>query len=162
MARVWNINIPHGAFILFLLKILNPIIMRSTKIWYWIFTGLFTAIMALSSIPNLMVNEQSIQIFTQLGYPVYLVAFLGLAKLLGVIALLVPGFPRIREWAYAGFAFDLIGATYSTIMTVGFHPNQMFMLIFFVLLGGSYYFYHKLRLERTAASITAAQAGQSL
>jgi hypothetical protein len=136
--------------------------MKSTKIWYWIFTGLFAAIMALSSIPNIMVNEASVTIFTQLGYPVYLIPFLGVAKLLGVIALLVPGYPRIREWAYAGFTFDLIGATYSSIMVAGLTGGVFFMIVFFVLLGGSYMFYHKRLRETGAAAITAAQAGSTI
>lgn len=48
-----------------------------------------------------------------LGYPTYLMTLLGVWKLLGVAALLVPGFPRLREWAYAGFAFELSGAAFS-------------------------------------------------
>ena len=42
--------------------------------------------------------------------PAYLISFLSIAKILGVIAILIPGFPRIKEWAYAGLMFDLIGA----------------------------------------------------
>lgn len=50
---------------------------------------------------------------TRLGYPTYLPPFLGFWKLLGVAALLAPGLPRVKEWAYAGIFFDLAGATYS-------------------------------------------------
>ena len=80
---------------------------------------------------------------SQLGYPKYMNPFLGIAKLLGVIAILVPGFPKIREWAYAGLAFDLIGAMYSQI-AVGTPASQwMFMFIWIILLIVSYVFYHK-------------------
>ena len=48
-----------------------------------------------------------------LGYPPYLMTLLGILKLLGVVALLAPGFARLKEWAYAGFSFDLIGAAFS-------------------------------------------------
>jgi len=48
-----------------------------------------------------------------LGYPAYLLPFLDVAKTLGVLAVVVPGFPRLREWAYAGLTFDLSGAVYS-------------------------------------------------
>jgi apolipoprotein N-acyltransferase len=133
--------------------------MKSTKIWYWIFTGLFAAIMGLSSIPNMMVNEASVEIFRKLGYPVYLIPFLGVAKLLGVIAILVPGYPRIREWAYAGFTFELLGATYSNLMVDGVNGGVLFMSVFFLLVGGSYYFHHKRLRESGAAAIIAAQAG---
>jgi hypothetical protein len=79
-----------------------------------------------------------------LGYPDYLTPFLGYAKVLGAIALLVPGnFPRIKEWAYAGFFFDLAGATYSGIATDGFQSQMLFMLLFFIFLFASYYLYHK-------------------
>ncbi len=79
----------------------------------------------------------------QLGYPKYLNPFLGVAKLLGVVAILVPGFPKIKEWAYAGFAFDLLGATYS-IIAIGTPASQwIFMVVFILLLVVSYVFYHK-------------------
>jgi hypothetical protein len=132
--------------------------MKSTKIWYWIFTGLFAAVMGLSSIPNIIVNQDSIDVFTQLGYPVYLIPFLGIAKLLGVIALLVPGYPRVREWAYAGFTFDLLGATYSNIVVAGLMGGVLFMAVFFLFLGGSYFFYHKRLREMGSSSLSAAQA----
>ncbi|MDQ3020367.1 MAG: DoxX family protein [Bacteroidota bacterium] len=65
------------------------------------------------------------------------------AKFLGSIAFLIPGFPRIKEWAYAGFAFDLTGAIYSSI-SVGDPPvNWIPAFTGYILLAGSYIFYHK-------------------
>jgi hypothetical protein len=62
---------------------------------------------------------------------------------LGVIAILIPGFRRIKEWAYAGLTFDLIAALYSQI-AIGDPPSKiMFMIIFFIILGFSYTYYHK-------------------
>jgi hypothetical protein len=63
--------------------------------------------------------------------------------LLGVIAILVPGFPRLKEWAYAGLFFDLIGATYS-ILAIG-KPDWLFMALPLALAVTSYYFYQKRR-----------------
>jgi uncharacterized membrane protein YphA (DoxX/SURF4 family) len=81
--------------------------MKKTKIFYWIFTGLLIVLMAMSSIPNIMSAPEAVSEFARLGYPTYLLPFIGVAKLLGVIAILMPGLSRIKEWAYAGFVFDL-------------------------------------------------------
>ena len=70
--------------------------------------------------------------------------FLGVAKLLGVIAILIPGFPRIKEWAYAGLFFDLVGAVYSGLSVSGFDPQMLVMLVPFGLGTLSYVYHHKL------------------
>ena len=80
-----------------------------------------------------------------LGYPNYIIPFLGVAKTLGIIAILIPGFPRIKEWAYAGLFFDLAGATYSQIGTDGFKPAVLIMILPIGFLFGSYLLYHKKR-----------------
>jgi hypothetical protein len=117
--------------------------MKQTNILYWTFTGLFGAFMFFSAIPNIMVTPESVAVISGLGYPTYIIPFLGVAKALGVIAILVPGFPRLKEWAYAGFFFDLLGATYSAIAQQGFQPAHAFMLLFFAFFTLSYVFYHK-------------------
>jgi hypothetical protein len=117
--------------------------MKKTNILYWVFTGLFGALMLSSAIPNMLVTEEWKTIMTQLGYPAYLIPFLGIAKFLGAVTILVPGFHRLKEWAYAGFFFDLVGATYSSIMVGGFQPPMLGMLIFFGLGALSYIYYHK-------------------
>lgn len=128
--------------------------MKKIKILYWVFTGLFAAFMALTAIPDIM-NTQEAQAFmnTQLGYPKYITPFLGVAKLLGAIAILIPGFPRIKEWAYAGLIFDLTGASYSIFSIGDSKGGWVFMLIFIALGFTSYIFYHK-KLKETS-SITA-------
>jgi hypothetical protein len=81
-----------------------------------------------------------------MGYPAYLLPFLGTAKLLGVVAILVPGnYPRIKEWAYAGLAFDLFGATYSILSNGQPVSDWIFMALPLILAAGSYSFYHKMR-----------------
>src|ERR1700755_260701 len=117
--------------------------MKKTKILYWVFTGLFAAFMLSSAIPDLLVLEDAAKFITDLGYPRYLVAFLGVAKLLGSIAILIPGFPRIREWAYAGLTFDLIGATYSVYCVPMPEGKWYYMVPFLALPLLAYIFYHK-------------------
>lgn len=117
--------------------------MKTLNILYWVFTGLFAAFMLFSAIDNLRVSEGSVELFDSLGYPRYLIAFMGTAKLLGVIGILLPGFPRLTEWAYAGLFFDLIGATYSVLTAQEFHPMTLTMIVPFALGALSYIFYHK-------------------
>jgi uncharacterized membrane protein YphA (DoxX/SURF4 family) len=116
---------------------------KRTKVLYWISTILFAALMLSSAIPNIMSTSQWVEIMDQLGYPRYLLPFLGVAKLLGAIAILLPGYPRLKEWAYAGFFFDLTGVVYSSIAKNGFHVEMLFMLVWFGLLALSYIYYHK-------------------
>jgi len=125
--------------------------MKKTNTIYWILTALFAVFIIATSIPDVISSPDAAKIMiTHLGYPPYLMPFIGVAKILGGIALLIPGFPRIKEWAYAGITFDLIGATYSAI-AVGDPVKQWgFMFIFFAFLFGSYYFYHK-KLKGTSA-----------
>jgi len=80
---------------------------------YWTVTGPFCAVLVFSAVGHLTRNEMILESMTRLGYPVYVMTILGIAKLLGVTALLIPGKPRLKEWAYAGFTFNLLGATAS-------------------------------------------------
>src|ERR1041385_3507476 len=101
------------------------------KITYWIVTGLFALFMAWSGVMNIMVDKGSIDlIHTMLGFPEYFIPFLGIAKVLGAIAIVIPGFPRIKEWAYAGLFFDLSGATFASIAVGGFNGGTAFMFVF--------------------------------
>src|SRR6185369_10727053 len=102
--------------------------MKKTKIAFWIITGLFSAFMLFSSIPDILVVPDAKAFMNHLGYPDYIIPFLGVMKLLGIIAILIPGFPRIKEWAYAGLFFDLFGAVYSGIANDGFQPGMLIMI----------------------------------
>jgi hypothetical protein len=112
---------------------------------YWTFTILFCALMIFSSWSSILVNEDSVKlIHGMLGYPEYFIPFTGWAKLIGVIVLLIPGYRRIKEWAYAGLFFDLIGAVYSGIaVSQTFDPLILTMLIWFVPGVLSYIYLHK-------------------
>lgn len=118
---------------------------KKLNILYWTFTVLFALFMLFSGITNAMVTEDSVALIVDtLGYPKYMVAFLGVAKIVGALGVLVPGIPRwLKEWAYAGLFFDLLGATYSLIAVAGFDPSIFGMLLPIVLGVLSYVFYHK-------------------
>jgi len=83
------------------------------KIIYWVTTGIVVALGALAAFGYLRASPQSVQGFTHVGYPQQLRVILGIAKLLGSIALVIPGFPIIKEWAYAGFSFAWICAFFA-------------------------------------------------
>jgi hypothetical protein len=99
--------------------------------------------MLTSTIPNILSSPEWVEVFKSLGYPSYMLPFLGVAKLLGLIAIWIPGFPRIREWAYAGLCFDLTGAVYSALSVGGFHPQMLWMLVPIGSGALSYIYYHK-------------------
>jgi uncharacterized membrane protein len=115
--------------------------MKTTKIIYWVTTGLISLAMLMSGFMYLSNNPQITDGMKQIGFPAYMILFLGLAKLLGAIALVVPKFESIKEWAYAGLAFVFIGAAWSHIST-----STPFVgpLVFLVLLGVSYWSHKKL------------------
>jgi hypothetical protein len=129
--------------------------MKKTNIFYWIFAGLFGFFMFFSAIPDILSSPVAIEgMHKGLGYPVYFVPFIGVAKALGVIAILIPGLPRLKEWAYAGLFFDLIGATYS-IIAVGNISGAGFMILPLALGITSYLFYTKRRrLQQQQVEIT--------
>lgn len=121
---------------------------------YWIFTILFGGFMLFTAIPNIMVNADSIALIsTHLGYPKYFIGFIGVAKLLGALVVLIPGIGRLKDWAYAGLIFDLTGAWYSTI-AVGDPPGPptMFMLPTIIVGLLSYYYWRKRSVALRAAS----------
>ena len=120
--------------------------MKKIKILYWIFTGLFSAFMIFSAIPDALSTKEALDfLHDKMGYPSYLVPFLGFAKLLGAVVILLPGFYRIKEWAYAGLAFDLLGATYSAIALGTPVAQWSFMFLPLTVGAMSYIYSHKLR-----------------
>jgi uncharacterized membrane protein YphA (DoxX/SURF4 family) len=80
-----------------------------------------------------------------LGYPYSVLTFLSVAKILGIIAILIPGFPRLKEWAYAGFTFDLIGATFAGLSAGDPLMQWIPVLLGLVFIFGSYILYHRIK-----------------
>ena len=87
---------------------------KSTNRIYWISTIVFAALMIFSAVGGIQPSQGAIQlIHDSLGYPIYFIQFISIAKLIGVIIILIPGLHRsVKEWAYAGLFFDLAGAVY--------------------------------------------------
>ena|SRR5258708_7325635 len=126
--------------------------MKKLNLLYWISTGLLALFMGMGGVQNMLVTQSSIDLITtDLGYPLYIIPFLGVSKVLGVIAILIPVPPRLKEWAYAGLFFDLVGAMYSGIADNGFNPLMLTMIIPFALMGLSYgAHYRRLQLKGQA------------
>jgi apolipoprotein N-acyltransferase len=87
--------------------------MKAKPIAYWIATVLVCAMMALDAYKLFTRDPQMAAGMASLGYPTYFCFILALAKTLGILALLAPGLPLLKEWAYAGFTFTFIGALWS-------------------------------------------------
>lgn len=98
---------------------------KRNNIIYWL-TTLWLALGMLSTgIVQLIKMEGEVANFTQLGYPLYLLTILGIWKVLGVIATLIPKYPLLKEWAYAGFFFTMSGAIISHLAN-GDAPDTLF------------------------------------
>jgi hypothetical protein len=117
--------------------------MKRTKTIYWIVTLLFALFMAFTAVPDILLSADAVKLMDQLGYPHYFTVFIGVAKILGCIAITIPGYYRVKEWAYAGLFFDLVGAIYSIICAIGFAPSLLFMVLPLSIGTLSYIYYHK-------------------
>jgi len=126
--------------------------MRAANWIGWTVTGLMAALLLLSAVPDVLRIPDALVVFRHLGYPQYLLVFLGAAKILGVVAVLLPGLPRTKEWAFAGLTFDVTGALYSHL-SVGDPPSAWApAVIALTLVGGSYVAY---RLRRRRELVAA-------
>lgn len=113
---------------------------KRNRIIYWIFTIWMALGMISTAIVQLMKNEDELRNFTNLGYPAYLMMIIGVWKLLGVIAVLIPKRPLLKEWAYAGFFFVMSGALSSHIIVGDTFGRTFPALLLLVLVIISWYF----------------------
>ena len=111
---------------------------------YIILNVLFSGFMLFSALGELTLNETVVQSMVYIEMPVYLLYFLGVSKLLGIIALWYSPYKFLREWAYAGFIFDFLGAIYGFIATghlvfpdIVMAPTGLFLCIL------TYYYWKK-------------------
>ena len=88
---------------------------RGRAVAYWVTTTLLASELAWGGMWDVLQVPQVRSVIDRLGYPHYFLVILGVWKLLGAVALMIPRFPRLKEWAYAGVAFDLTGAVASHI-----------------------------------------------
>jgi hypothetical protein len=86
-----------------------------------------------TGIVQLIKMKEEADLFTRLGYPAYLLTILGVWKLLGVVAVLIPKFPLVKEWAYAGFFFAMSGAVFSHLAS-GDEAKELFGPVLLIIL----------------------------
>jgi uncharacterized membrane protein YphA (DoxX/SURF4 family) len=102
---------------------------KPKMIGYWMTTALVAFAFASGGAMDLARAPEMMAGLEHLGYPPYLATLLGALKVLGAIAVLVPGVPRLKEWAYAGMTFDLLGAAWSHGMSGDPTPKVIVPLV---------------------------------
>ena len=129
----------------------NPPAGRAGKIIYWIATIWLSLGMVSTGIVQLANMEEEVDKIKLLGYPIYILTILGVWKMLGVVAVLIPKFPLLKEWAYAGFFFAMSGAVFSHL-AMGDEAKEFFgPILLLVLTVVSWYFRP---VERKIISVT--------
>ena len=114
---------------------------KRNKIIYWVATLWLSLGMVSTAVVQLMKHPAEVDKITkQLGYPVYILTIIGVWKLLGVVAVLVPRFPLVKEWAYAGFFFAMSGAAISHIIMHHGMGEVFPSLLLLMLTVASWYF----------------------
>jgi hypothetical protein len=107
------------------------------KVAYWASTGVIAALMCFAAFNYLSGGPQVVEGFARVGYPQQLRIILGIVKPLGAIALIIPGYLRLKEWAYAGFTYAWICAVFAHYLA-GQKAEAMFPVVLLVLLYVSY------------------------
>lgn len=117
--------------------------MKTVNIAYWICTVLFLLMMGFSAVMSFQHNPEGDKMMAHIGIIPQILTFLAVFKLLGIIAILMPGFSRLKEWAYAGFTFDVLGAIY--LFIIAGDPVQAWapVLVTLLLILASYFLWHK-------------------
>ncbi|GAA0358518.1 DoxX family protein [Bacillus horti] len=115
-------------------------ITKRKKVIYWIFTVWLALGMLSAAIVQLIQLDGEVDMMLHLGYPAYFLVLLGASKILGVIAILVPKFPLLKEWAYAGFFFTMAGALFSHIILGDSFGDIYQSLLLLILTVASWYF----------------------
>lgn len=112
---------------------------KSKKIAFWIVTGLLSFGMLLGGTAQLLRAKFNVDGIVHLGYPEYMLTILGTWKILGTIIILIPKYPLVKEWAYAGLFFLLSGAVISHIVSGDTFFQYIAPLIFTILTVASWY-----------------------
>jgi hypothetical protein len=102
---------------------------KAKSITYWTTTILISLALLSGGITELIRQPDTVRGTELLGYPAYICTILGFWKLLGAIALLAPGMPRVEEWAYAGIFFDLTGASASHTFAGDYGPGYFHVIV---------------------------------
>lgn len=129
---------------------------RSKKVLYWLTTGVAAIVLTGVGAADLVRVPAIMESLTHLGYPAYFAVILGVWKLLGVAAIVTPGLPRVKEWAYAGMFFVLTGASMSHVVSGDSAGNILFPLVLLGFVATSW----ALRPAREALVTSELPAGQ--
>lgn len=112
---------------------------KTLTISYWVLTLLVAIAMLADGVAGLMLEQTGQEVMRQLGYPVYIMTITGVAKLLGAVALVQTRFVTIKEWAYAGFTINFIGAGASWLLAGKDLSFVIAPLVALALLFGTYF-----------------------
>jgi hypothetical protein len=131
---------------------------KRNKIIYWVSTLWLSLGMVSSGIVQLIGSTEETAFIINLGYPSYFLTIIGAWKILGVIAILAPKFPLLKEWAFAGFFFMMTGALFSHIAT-GAPINEFFPPLLLIVLTIVSWYYRPADRKITQEISTAPVAG---
>lgn len=123
---------------------------NTIKTTYWITTVIFALMALMDGIGGVTRQQAGIDVMNHLGYPVYFLSIVGVAKLLGAAAILQTRFRAIKEWAYAGFAFNFIGGFASRAYMGDPTFEVIFPIIMLAVMFVPYYFWKKYEQVRYA------------
>jgi hypothetical protein len=113
---------------------------KRNVILYWVFTALVSFGMLFSGMAQVISVPEMAEIAVSLGYPLYFFKIIGVWKVLAVVAILVPGFPLIKEWAYAGLFFVMTGAFVSHLASGHTYTELLGPVFQTLFIVGSWYF----------------------
>lgn len=108
-------------------------------IWYWIITGILSLCLFMGGLAQALLLPDVIKGFKPLHYPNYFISPIGIWKMLGVIAILIPGYKLLKEWAYAGIFFTMTGAVISHLASKDYHPQIIAPFVFAIFAVLSWY-----------------------
>jgi uncharacterized membrane protein YphA (DoxX/SURF4 family) len=131
---------------------------KARTIAFWVTTILGPASFVIGGYLHLTRDPQVMATLAHLGYPPYFATIMGVWKLLGAIAIVVPGFPRLKEWAYAGFFFDLTGAAATRAFVGDGAADIVAPLVFLALVMASW----ALRPARRRTSAETVNLGEAV
>lgn len=131
---------------------------RTTARLYWTFTVLFCLMMLADGVAGLMLEKNGQEAMRQLGYPLYVMTITGAAKILGALALLQNKYHTLKEWAFAGFAIDFLGAAASVALAGMGFVGTLPALVMTAVLFGIYFLWKQRYLAKYAASTDETEA----
>jgi DoxX-like family len=109
--------------------------MQARRIAFWTSTGILVFVLVSGGIGELLHLWGTLDTATVLGYPPYFLTIIGAWKILGALVLLLPGIPRLKEWAYAGIVFNMTGAAASHAFAADYGPFAFHVLVTLALAG---------------------------